>query len=163
MDIFLKNKFLLRLVLFLVIVNLIALGYLWWYARKEHLPPPQPDFEKLAAILKDKLQLTDKQVLEFKNIREDFFRKEKKLSQTIKAQRDSMNTEMFKDKTDTLLVKNIAQRVAENEYQMELYRIEQAHQLQKLCTPDQLKKFNMLVIEIRDYFKPGKTDVRPAK
>jgi hypothetical protein len=163
MDVFSRNKFLFRLVITLAAVNLFALGYLWWQVRHNHQPPPQANIEKLAVILKDKLKLSDKQVLELKRIREDFFQKEEKLSQVIKAQRDSMNTEMFKDKTDTILVKNIAQRVSENEYQMELYRIEQARQLQKLCTREQLKKFNQLVIEIRDYLKPVKADLRPSK
>ena len=33
---------------------------------------------------------------------------------------------------------------------------EQAKTLKTICTPDQMKKFESLVIDIRDYFKPRK-------
>jgi hypothetical protein len=38
--------------------------------------------------------------------------------------------------------------------------LEQAQQLKTICTPQQLEKFDKLVIEIRDYFRP---DNRPPK
>ena len=65
-----------------------------------------------------------------------------------------MNELIFNKDTDSTLVKALAKRVADNEYQMELYRLEQAQQLKAICTPEQLKKFNGLVKEIRDYFRP---------
>ena len=35
-------------------------------------------------------------------------------------------------------------------------RYEQAKELKKICTPEQMEKFETLVLEIRDYFKPDK-------
>jgi hypothetical protein len=34
-------------------------------------------------------------------------------------------------------------------------RIEQSKQLKSICTPEQLDKFESLVIEIRDYLRPN--------
>ena len=102
------------------------------------------------------MHLTAKQAEDLKKIRQDFFNKEEPLSRVIRAKRDSMNVEMFNENTDTILVKSIAKRVADNEYQMELYRLEQAQQLKTICTPEQLKKFQDMVIDIRDYFQPQK-------
>ncbi|MCX6230433.1 MAG: Spy/CpxP family protein refolding chaperone [Bacteroidetes bacterium] len=155
MDIFLKNKFLLRLILLLIVLNLFSVFYIWMQQRNCRCNKlPNRNIEGITAVLKDKLQLTDNQVISFKNIREDFFSKEEKLSKLIKSQRDTMNAMMFNQNTDTIYVKSIARRVADNEYQMELLRFEQAKVLKEICTPEQMEKFKGLVKEIRDYLKP---------
>ncbi len=157
MDIFLKNKFLVRVVAFLLLLNLFSIGY-FWLCRKgnDDGRRPKRPIEQVTAILKKELQLTDKQAADLKKIRQDFFNKEEPLSQAIRAKRDSMNMEIFNENTDTTRVKEIAKRVADGEYQIELYRLEQAQQLKTICTPEQLKKFQSMVIDIRDYFQPQK-------
>ena len=157
MDIFFKNKFLVRVVAFLLLLNLFSIGY-FWIGRKgrDDGQRPKRPIEQVTEILKQELHLTDKQAEDLKKIRQDFFNKEEPLSQAIRAKRDSMNMEMFNENTDTAHVKAIAKRVADGEYQMELYRLEQAQQLKTICTPEQLKKFQGIVIDIRDYFQPQK-------
>ena len=157
MDIFSKNKLLLRLVFVLLVLNLFWMSYSWWQKKDSNDGrPPKRDIKEVTALLKEKLNLTDEQVTAFNKIREDFLRKEEALSALIKSQRDSMNALMFNENTDTLLVEQIARRVADNEYQMELYRLDQAQQLKTICIKDQLKKFEELVKDIRDYFQPVK-------
>ena len=157
MDIFAKNTFLLRLVYVLILLNLCSIGGLWWQNSKHKAQPrPKRDFNEVAAILKTQLQLTDEQEQKFKKIRLSFFEKESVLKELIKKQRDSMNVLMFNEQTDTIFVKNIARRLANNEYQMELYRIGQAQELKMICTKEQLQKFEHLVIDIRDFFQPEK-------
>lgn len=159
MDIFKKNKLLLRLVLLLAVLNLFSIAFIWWQRKEDHnKTAPKRDFEKTASLLKKELQLSGRQEADLKNLRETYFQKESVLSDLIKSQRDSMNAGMFKDITDTGIVRNIARRVADNEYQMELYRLEQAEQLKVICTKEQLEKFRHLVKEIRDYFQPGKNN-----
>ncbi|MBA3665507.1 MAG: periplasmic heavy metal sensor [Bacteroidetes bacterium] len=157
MDIFYRNKLLVKLIIALVTVNLTCIGFIWWQKGHDNNGhPPKKDISEIAAILSHELKLTKPQEEQLKKIREDFFVKEQALVKLIRSQRDSMNTEMFNERTDTIHVKQIARRVAENEYQMELYRLEQAQQLKTICTAEQLKKFEELVREIRDYFHPGK-------
>ena len=157
MDIFLRNKLLLRVVAFLLILNLFSSGYLWSGEKSnDDRRPPKRPLDEVTTILKEELQLTTKQAEDLKKIREDFFNKEEPLGRMIRAKRDSMNIEMFNENTDTANVKEIARRVADKEYQMELYRLEQAQQLKTICTPEQLKKFQDMVIDIRDYFQPQK-------
>jgi len=117
---------------------------------------------ELAKILEHKLGLTPKQAEQIKDIRQSFFEKEKILEAIIRGERDSMNMEMFNKNTNEEHLKNLAHNVSENEYKMELLRIEQARQLKAVCTPKQLEKLNSLVIEIRDYFRPNnKPDRQP--
>ena len=119
-------------------------------------PKPKRNIGEITALLKDKLDLSEQQLSQLNNLREDFFNKEEKLTTMIRAERDSMNELMFNEHTDTLQVMQIARRVADNEYQMELYRLEQAQQLKTICNPEQLKRFESMVRDIRDYFQPIK-------
>ena len=155
MDIFSKNKFLVRVIFVLIFLNLFSTGYLW-HNMKKRPNRDQPRQEKVNTtnLLKDKLHLTEQQVKEINRIRDDFTKKEEKLILMIKAQRDSMNIAMFNETSDNAYLKRIARQLVENQYQMELYRIEQAQQFKNVCTKEQLTDFQNLVIDIRDFFQP---------
>jgi Spy/CpxP family protein refolding chaperone len=158
MDVLKQNKLLIKLIILLVVMNLAIMIFL--IISKPPMPMdgrrPDRNMNEVFGVLKDELQLNATQIEQLKSLREDFFMKESKLAKTIKSQRDSMNELMFNAQTDTLLVKSIAKRVSDNEYKMEMLRFEQAKTLKTICTPAQMKKFESLVIDIRDYFKPRK-------
>ncbi len=164
MDIFAQKKLLVRLVILLIALNLSSIGFfLWKDFSDRHEPelfPHHNEYRDVSGILQKELNLTDKQVEQIKNLRSDIFEKEKSLATIIRNERDSMNVAMFIKTTNEEEVKTLAKSVADNEYQMELLRIEQAQQLKIICTPEQLGKFQGLVLEIRDYFRP---DNQPKK
>jgi Spy/CpxP family protein refolding chaperone len=173
MNIFSQQKWLIRLVIVLVTLNIGAMCFiLWQHKNNKPTPatqvpivqkqeekdnrPPKKSVEELSQILKQELELTPEQEEKFKAIRQDFFDKEQQVRKKLNAGRDSLNEEMFSNSIDTNLAKQIARGIAENEYQIELYRLAQAQQLAKICTPQQLNKFQDLVKEMRDYFRPNK-------
>lgn len=158
MDVLKQNKLLFRLIIFLVVMNIAIVVFLVLPKPPMQFDGRRPDrnINEVFGILKDELQLNPTQIEQLKTLREDFFMKESKLAKTIKSQRDSMNELMFNAQTDTVLVKSIAIRVSENEFKMEMLRFEQAKTLKTICTPAQMKKFESLVIDIRDYFRPRK-------
>lgn len=154
MDILAQRNLLIKIVAVLTVLNLVLLGYMAWKTFRHdeaHKPVPQ---SQLSQVLQKELGLTQQQADSLKAIRAGFFEREKALSDATRAKRDSMNKLMFGESTDDALLKRLASEVSANEYQMELLRIEQAAQLRTVCTPEQLKKLNKLVIEIRDYLKP---------
>lgn len=157
MDIFSKSKYQARIIIILLAINVFTIVF-WGIQLKasDEDAKPRRDAKDAMLILKNKLNLTAQQEEKFSLIREDFFKKEQALSSLIKQQRDSMNAIMFNEKTDLQLVKDIAKRVSDNNYKMEIYRVEQSQQLKEICTSEQLKKFEELVREIKDYFKPEK-------
>jgi len=156
MDIFSKVSILQKFTLGLVVLNLVSLFFLVKKNDSSEGRKPKHDFKELSEILKRELQLSPTQEEAFIDLREDFFRKERTLKTLIRSQRDSMNAEMFNAKTDTHAVRQIAARVSHNEYKMETYRMDQAIKLKSICTPAQMEKFEHMVKEIRDYFKPVK-------
>jgi Spy/CpxP family protein refolding chaperone len=156
MDIFTQKKILVRIVLLLIALNLCLIGMI---IRKEFLQkPPRPDQPRgnknVTAILEEKLGLNRDQADQIKRIRASFFEKEKMISESIRNERDSMNTSMFNKSTDETLVKSLAKKISDNEYKMEILRFEQAQELKTVCTPEQLEKLETLILEIRDFFKP---------
>ena len=157
MDIITKNKLLFSCVLALATLNIILIGIFFWKGFKEQNNSDiriNRDKPEISSVLEKELDLTPEQVEKIKKLRSEFFEKEKVISDNIKLERDSMNSNMFNKNSDEQSIKSFARSIAENEYKMEMLRFEQALQFKTICTPEQLKKFEGLVKEIRDYFRP---------
>jgi Spy/CpxP family protein refolding chaperone len=157
MDIFTQKKVLIRLVILLLALNFISMGlFIWKGISPRNKPDNNPALvqKEVSSVLKQELHLTDLQADQIKKLRSGYVEKEKMLVKEIRAERDSMNSIIFNLNSDPEMVKSIARRVADNEYKMEMLRFEQSQELRSICTPEQLKKFERLVREIRDYFQP---------
>jgi Spy/CpxP family protein refolding chaperone len=167
MDIFTQNRFFIRIIVVLVLLNLFTMGYLWWDKRDRPAPGDRQQRkgkDNSTQILREKLGLSRSQEEAIYKLREDFNRQENEITSIIRSQRDSMNAGMFRADSDTTFLKNIALRVADNEYRMELLRIQQAQELKKICTKEQLRDFQHLVNGIRDFLQPQKKeDLQPQK
>ena len=163
MDIFNQKKVLTRIIIFLVLLNLVTISFFALKDNQHRRPllfPKNEAYKDVSNVLKKELELNDKQLKDFNNIRERFFEKEVVLKQTIRNQKDSMNVEMFNKISNDGLIKLLARKISENEFKMELLRYEQAKELKAICTPEQQELFQNLVVEIRDYFRP---DNQPQK
>lgn len=156
MDIFAQNKLLIKGIVIVVALNICTVSIFLWkeFHHGPLLFPDNKDYHEVSGILQRELNLTPEQVEQFKSIRSDFFEREKTITRNIRDERDSMNIMMFNASTDTAIVKGLAREVSDNIYQIELLRIAQAQQLKAICTTEQQRKFEKLVKEIRDYFRP---------
>jgi Spy/CpxP family protein refolding chaperone len=160
MDIFTQKKYFIRVIIGLAAVNIALMLWITFSYENRSTPPKQQDLVTLLTILKNELQLTPNQVAQIENLRADYFAKEKELLRLVQSKRDSMNVEMFLKTTDPVLMKALAERLAEHKVQLELLRYEQSKMFKAICTPEQLDKFGNLVKEIRRYFK---SDEPPQK
>ena len=164
MDIFTQQKLLIRTVVVLVVLNLVSIGFfVLKEIRPHHEPllfPKNESYKDVSRILKEELNLSEQQVAQFDEIRKRNFEKQAILKKIIRDDKDAMNTEMFNIKTDEAKIEMFAIRISDNEYKMEMLRYDQAKELKAVCKPEQLAKFENLVKEIRDYFRP---DNQPKK
>lgn len=163
MDLFYQKKFAVRIIILLVLLNVGLLGFLVWQKGKKQDPflyPRNESYRDLSGVLKRELHLSEVQVLQFDHIRADYYKKELELKQQIKDAKDAMNEEMFSIQTDDAMIKNLACTISEDEYKMELLRYQQAKDLKAVCNVEQLEKFEKLVKEIRDYFRPDNQPIR---
>lgn len=162
MDIFSQKKFLTRIILFLVMLNLISVSFFIWKSiyNEPLLFPKNEDYKNVSRILKRELNLSEKQDSKLIELRESYYLKEIDLKKTIKDYKDEMNEKMFNKNTDEIKIKLLAKQIADAEYQMELLRFEQAKELKLICNAEQQEKFEKLVKEIRDYFRPDNQPTR---
>lgn len=164
MDIFTQNKILIRTVVVLIVLNLVSIGFFIFKEMKpRHEPllfPKNEEYNDVSGILKKELNLTDNQVAQFDEIRKQNFEKQAALKEIIRVDKDEMNQEMFNKNSDETKIIQLAKKVSQNEYQIELLHFEQAKKLKAVCNEKQLDKFEDLVIEIRDYFRPDNQPMR---
>jgi len=163
MDIFRQQKYLMRTVIILVLLNIALIGFFVWKELKPHhksMYLNNKDYKDVSGVLKKELQLNEKQVQQFNSIREDYNKQEIALKEKIKANKDLMNEEMFNKITDENKIMTLAKQTSAFEYQMEMLRYSQAKELKLICTAEQQEKFEALVKEIRDFFRP---DNQPKK
>ena len=156
MDIFNQNKFLIRIVIMLTVLNIFSIGVFLWrdFLHKPPFPPPPNERHNITSILEKELKLNEEQSDKIRKLRSTYTEKENIIVDKIRDERDSMHTEVFSKNTNAETVKSLARNIAENEYQMEMLRFEQGQEIKSICTPEQLKKFEGLVLEIRDYLRP---------
>ncbi len=159
MDIFSQNKLLIRTILFLVVLNL---GSITFFTIREMRPrhdgenPPNDEKKnELSAILKKELNLSEQQVAKFDEIREQNASKKQELKQAINEDKELLNQEMFDQNSNNERLLALAKKIGDNEYRIELSKINQSKQLKSICNPDQLEKFQDLMVEMRDYLRPN--------
>lgn len=159
MDIFNQNKVLIRTIFVLVALNLVIIGF---FIFKEMRPHREPDFrlelenkKELSAILKKELNLTNDQVVKFEKIRAQNAARKSKLKEVINHDKELLNIAMYSKNYNEEKVFALAKKISDNEYQIEVSKINQSQQLKAICNPEQQDKFETLVIEIQDYFKPN--------
>ena len=163
MDIFDQKKFLIKVIVGLIILNLTIISFILVnnvFHNGPSLFPKNEEYKDVSGILKKELKLTDTQVEKFQAIRESYFKKEVLLKEIIRNEKDSMNTEMFHKNTNDKTVKLLAKKISDNEYKMEMIRYDQAKEMKAICTSDQQEQLHNLVREIRDYFRPDNQPTR---
>jgi Spy/CpxP family protein refolding chaperone len=157
-----KQRTLIWLVVLLSLLNISTLGFIIWHKmhkkRNPKIFPQKEAYKDVSGIIKKELSLSDDQALHFESIREKYYTQELALAKVIKAEKDSMNAIMFNIVSDETKLKSLAHEISINEEKMEYIRIAQAKDLKSVCNKEQLERFETLVKEIRDYFRP---DNRP--
>lgn len=158
MDILNQNRILMRATVVMMVLNFVLISFFIFKETRPHreafLYPQNEKFKDVSSILRKKLQLTNEQVIAFENIRKRNFEKQFDLKQIIRDDKDEMNIEMFNKNIDYAKTAVLSKKIAQNELKMEQLQFAQAKELKAVCTPEQLDKFQDLVIEIRDYFRP---------
>lgn len=158
MDVVSHKRLMNFLVIFLLVLNIVLVILFVLYTNRNINRAKGPAFDNpdiAFDVLKEELDLNEKQVNSFKSIRLDFFAKERVITEEIRSARDSMNEEMFEEFTDSAKMHALARRISQHIFRMEELRYEQSEKIKAVCNPEQQKKFKQLVREIRDYLKPS--------
>ena len=158
MDIFSQQKVFIRAIIALVVFNVfLVVFFIFKETRPRHEPFPfhkNESYRNVSKFLKKELNLSDQQIIQFEKIRKENIEKQSALKEIIREDKDAMNQEMYNKNSDEIKVKSLAEKISSNEYKIELLHFEQAKKLKAVCNDKQLDKFEDLVKEIRDFFRP---------
>ena len=148
-----NNRFLYIIIFMLIALNMFSIAFFWINRGGERKSQRQKDSKEINRILKDRLSLSPEQEQQFKSIREFYLQKEDSVDLMARPYRDSMNLSLFNEQTDSVRVNRLLNQITELHRTMERLRVEQAEAIKKICTPEQIKKFQSIAFDIRDYFK----------
>lgn len=146
MTIFLKKHVLDGGILFLIIVNVVALGILGWFYLA-----PAPDFEPPHHFLQNELQLSDVQVQKVDDLRRLYQGKMNILESDIADLKKAMMETAFLSSIDTKKVEQLAEEIGDKHAEREYLRFQHVMDLKDLFQPEQADKFQTI---IRDVLRP---------
>ena len=130
--------------LLLVISNIAILAYLLWSHQgpKNRKGPPDP--MRMVHFLKKELQLDNRQVEAFTQLRQQHFEKTRLIRKEIRQNKERMITTFTSLEADQEKAKEIAQTIGQLQTNLEKELISHFADLKKVCSPDQQKKLGQV-------------------
>lgn len=150
MDYFANKKFMTWTIAILVLLNVFTLAGIWFF-RFQPKPPHFKDFprrEKSEFLLKKKLNLTDDQLQQFRDLRENHFEETKEIGNEIHNLKRELSEEVFKETQNQVEVEKFIEQIGQLEMKMEKEKFKHFLELKSICTPEQQQKFREIFKEI---------------
>lgn len=153
-----NNKYTKWIIGALVLLNLILLSVLFFLRPRHggHNGMNPSDF------LKKELNLTDDQVVKFKELRKVHFQKSKEELKAIRTLKNEMLDAVSAESPDTLRANMIANQIGIKEANKEKLLVQHYLELQAECTPEQRQKLERVFKKAmsRKKFRKGKRGKR---
>lgn len=150
-----KNRWMGIAVAFVFVLNIVLLFMLWLSMqgqRTPQLPPRREPGEKMRAILKSDLGLSELQIEQFEKSRKQHQRQSLVFLNDIKNLKGEMFNELFETKPDSVKVTTLIDSIGEKQKQLERLTYEHFAALKDVCGDDQQQQQLRLIID--DFFRP---------
>ena len=149
MDAFNKPQLMMWTIIGLVVLNLMAMGTIWWSqqhpAVQSGFQPPQPRARGLH-ILEEQLNLNEEQTRQLKNYRRQHFMQLQMLEHETHEARRALNEQLFHP--DGSSIEELTRIIGEKQIQLELARFEHFQQIASICNEEQKKRLRDLLSDI---------------
>lgn len=150
-----NNKYTKWIIGILVLLNLVLLSVLFF---------PKPDQQEERGrrnpnnFLKKELNLTDAQLVQFKELRKTHFETSKEILKDIRTLKNEMLEAIAAASPDTLRANNLAEQIGLKETAKEKLLVQHYLELQEVCAPEQREKLKRVFKKAmsRGKFKKGK-------
>ena len=143
-----KNRLLLRVLLFLVIVNLAALATWAFYPFGQESEQAATETAEPQCIYKARLQLTDDQTAEVNLLSEDYRERSAPLAGQIRSLRGEILDELSSDRPDTSHLNRLTLELSGFQAQLQRENIRHYMALKEVCTPGQAMRLSNLYREL---------------
>ena len=153
-----RNKPLLFIIGILLITNIALLLYFLNDREPRHSGEKMTGRSgMISGALKSEVGFNDDQIAEYRKIKEEHFKTMRPMMDDIRRFKDSLFRLMGTDSNSDSLVEGLADEVAMRQKQMDLLAFSHFRKVRQLCTPEQLPKYDSLVMKmIRKMGRPGK-------
>lgn len=142
------SRLFLVLLLILNISALITMGFHVWESKKSvSVTSVTPNNSFNGKYFKDNLQLTDSQMVQFRDLNATFRQKAGQINQKLVENRKAMMNEMESETADTLLLKSLSENIGKLHTELKVCTYTYYLDIKGICNPGQQTR----LIEI---FKP---------
>lgn len=152
MDFFSGKRLTKLVIIILVILNVSTLTMLWvqHYRNKAYskLPPPRRGPEKIQRFLERELSLSPEQARRFRKLRQDLASKGIKIQNQVHQLKSEIMEELFAPDFDRSKVNHFASDIGKKQAKLEILVFDHFQDLKKVLSPDQRKKFQLLVHDL---------------
>ena len=161
-----KNKLLFTTIILLVLINVSTLSLMWYWKINEPHPPvfeprgygPPPEGRE---FLKEQLKLTDSQMETVDKIRDEHLMKIKKIREGMKDLKDKLFSNLSNPDADTNMLKEITNQIGTLEAKIDLITYNNFREVRKICTDEQKKKFDEIILDLMRMNAPRPPGMRP--
>ena len=163
MDLIRQNRLMAITVGLLVLLNLTALGTLWWTRlappplpgpAPQQMPGPEGRNVDVVGFLARELKFDRDQTRQFRQLRARFFDEEFRLRQEIHDLKQALTKAVFDANTDPDQMNALAVQIGEKHQEMELIQFEHLRAIKSLCTPQQKERFMALMDDVLRLTQP---------
>jgi periplasmic protein CpxP/Spy len=160
-----KNRILIALVIFLVILNIACLSFVLFSPFRGGMPPPggERGNDPIQGFIERELNLTDQQRMEHRTVREQFFRH----GDELRLERTGAMKELFelirKDSVSEEEVRRVTSKTGEVETLRSRALYNHFRRIRQLCTPEQRKKFDAIITDVMKQVEPPMGEPGPPK
>ena len=158
---FYNNKYTKWLVGALVLMNFFLLFVAFYNPTSNRGEEKNLKGEKIHHFIKNELNLSDEQAVQFKELRKAYFIEKKESWKSIRTLKKGMMDVLSTETPDTAKAESIAQQIGQLEIEKEKKLINHYLKLQSLCTPEQREKlasvFKRAMKRDRHHSRKGKS------
>jgi Spy/CpxP family protein refolding chaperone len=166
MNFFTKIRIRSWLLGFLILLNVVTLGTIWFQQfRRPPVPRPPQDrrSENQQRFLEQELGLTEQQSQQFQTLREQFFLQSNAIMQKVHQLRKTMTDELFSSSPDTQKAHKLAEEIGAKHAEQERLLFHHFLELKAVCQPAQREKFQALMRDLLERMKPPEPPGPPGE
>lgn len=139
-----ENKKLLTFsIIALFLLNLGTLGFLWAGRLHRPVPPPPPPAHNAADFLAHELHFTPEQQKQFGSMRETHHQRIHAIQDSLHALREQFFDELSAPNASR--ADSLAAQIGRMQAEIEKLTFDHFRTIRSLCTPEQQKKFDMVI------------------
>lgn len=139
-----KNKSLIFIIIFLLLTNIAVLGYFLWYKQTDK-PPERDKRNGIAADLQKEVGFNDQQIAQYKQLKDEQWKKFKPMLEDIRKAKDSLYRLLSNESVNDSVINMTAELIGQKQKAIDLQAFTHFKQIRALCTPEQLPKYDTLI------------------